>query len=56
MVSLVIDSGKVNVFEERLLYSPDNFVADIGGYLGLLLGQSLLTMFDMVVKLARKWI
>ncbi len=33
------------VRREYMLYGFDSFVADVGGYLGLLLGHSLLSIF-----------
>ena len=38
-------SGRYLVRREYVLYDPDSFIADIGGYLGLLLGHSLLSLF-----------
>ena len=37
--------GKVLVREEVMLYTLMNFFAEVGGYLGLLLGESLLSYF-----------
>ncbi len=31
--------------EEYLLYDYNSFIADVGGYLGLLLGHSMLSLF-----------
>ena len=50
-----VENGKMPVRKETLLYTFDNFVADIGGYLGLLLGQSLLTIHDMTKGVVFKW-
>jgi hypothetical protein len=41
---------KVEVREELKLYGFSNFVADVGGSLGLLLGASLLSIFDWCVE------
>jgi hypothetical protein len=41
---------KVEVREEFKLYGFSNFVADVGGSLGLLLGASLLSIFDCWVE------
>ena len=38
--------------KQFLIYDITNFIADFGGYLGLLLGCSLLTFYD----LAKEWI
>ena len=37
--------------EQYLLYGPGDVFADVGGYLGLLLGQSIFTIFESVVDL-----
>ena len=39
--------------DEVLLYDYNNLVADIGGFLGLLLGVSCLAVYDMMAKLFR---
>ncbi len=43
-------SIQVKVNKDIPLYTFTSFVADFGGYLGLLLGASLLSIFDDVVK------
>ena len=53
-------NGKVVVREEVKLYTPINFFAEVGGYLGLLLGESLISYLITVSKcfqtLKRKFI
>ena len=39
--------GMYNLNEEYLVYNYNNFIADIGGYLGLLLGHSILSVYSM---------
>ena len=39
--------GTYNLNEEYLVYDYNNFIADIGGYLGLLLGHSILSVYSM---------
>ena len=34
------------IIEQSLVYTFTNFVAEFGGYLGLLLGASLLSIYD----------
>ena len=52
-------SRLVPVTRERKMYTADNLVADVGGYLGLLLGASALALFDhlldMVKALAKRF-
>ena len=42
---------KVLVRREMKLYTPINFFADVGGYLGLLLGESLISYIIIITKL-----
>ncbi len=37
--------GSYYLREEYVLYGSDSLIADVGGYLGLLLGHSLLSLF-----------
>ena len=51
--SIVLETTPNNclkVTRQILLYGFSNFVADFGGYLGLLLGASLLSLFDSGVE------
>ena len=45
-VGFFLSSKDVKVTEEVELYNLSKFIADFGGYLGLLLGASLITFFD----------
>ena len=46
-VMLQYRDGTYNLNEEYLVYDFNNFIADIGGYLGLLLGHSILSVYTM---------
>ena len=35
---------------QYVTYDANAFIADFGGYLGLLLGQSIIAMYDMLVS------
>ena len=37
------------VTRETLSYTPSNFIADVGGFLGLLLGASILSIYDAIL-------
>ena len=39
--------------EEYLIYDFDSFIADVGGYMGLLLGSSFLSLFDEIESYLR---
>ena len=45
---------RFNKREQYYAYDKQNLVADFGGYLGLLLGYSLLTLYDSMVDLLTK--
>ena len=45
--------GSVTVVEEKWLYDKDDFIADVGGYLGLLLGASVISIAQAVVEFVR---
>ena len=49
-----IASGSLEEKEQYLIYDLDSFIADIGGFLGLLLGWSVLSLYnemaDLVVR------
>ena len=44
------ESTQMVVEEEILIYDLGDLVADTGGYLGLLLGLSLLSLVEMAIK------
>jgi hypothetical protein len=44
---------QVNVMQEISLYGLSNFIADFGGYLGLLLGASLITIYEEIVSVIK---
>lgn len=54
-ISFVVPDRKLYKIEEVLLYDDDNLIADVGGYLGLLLGANILTFYDVIVQLAKKY-
>ena len=47
-------SSKVLVRNEINLYTVSSFFADVGGYLGLLLGESLISYFLLVIQWLKK--
>ena len=40
---------QVNIIEEVLVYGPEELIADFGGYLGLLLGASIMSLYDIIL-------
>ena len=40
---------------EKWLYNQDDFIADVGGYLGLMLGVSMLSLFDWASECWKRW-
>ncbi len=49
--SFYFASGRHDLREQYFTYDADSFVADVGGYMGLLLGHSLLS----IVYKATQW-
>ena len=42
------------MIEEILVYNYQDLIADFGGYLGLLLGASIISMYDIVKEFILK--
>ena len=42
-----------DVIFQYMIYDFDGFIADVGGYLGLLLGQSVYGVFEIVTQWLR---
>ena len=54
VLGLYLKTKRITVLKHTKLYSFANFVADFGGYFGLLLGGSLLAVLDMVVSFSKR--
>lgn len=46
--------GEYDIMEEYYIYNWGSFIADVGGYLGLLLGSSVLSMYHMTTPFVRQ--
>ena len=46
--------GTFTETEEYMVYDTSNFLADVGGYLGLLVGQSILGIYYLSIDLGTK--
>ena len=58
-IRLKIPHGEYEFAQEYYLYGMDSFIPDVGGYLGLLLGYSLLSMyhiFSQRLLKTKKWL
>ncbi len=53
VIRLSYTSGTHEVREDYLVYTFDSFIADVGGYLGLLLGYSAYSVFNDLGELWR---
>ena len=55
----LFEDGSYSVGEEYIVYDTSNFIADVGGYLGLLVGQSILGLYywsaEWLAKLKIWW-
>ncbi len=49
-INLYFASGRHLVREEYYRYGFNSFIADVGGYLGLLLGHSILSIFSKATE------
>ena len=52
----IIRSGQYEVRDQYRIYDEGSFVADVGGYLGLLLGHSIFSMLGSIKEAARKYL
>ena len=48
LVSIQIDDKSFIEEEQYYVYTFNNFIADVGGYMGLLLGSSILSIYDEI--------
>ena len=58
-LQLVYPRGEYDLVEEYYIYNWGSFIADVGGYLGLLLGSSALSMYHIITPLfikQMKWL
>ena len=53
-LSFVYPRGEYDLIEEYFIYNWGSFIADVGGYLGLLLGYSVLSMYQIIIPLLIK--
>ena len=54
-LSFIISSGEYEKKEHYFIYDGNTLIADIGGYLSLLLGFSILSIFKSFVDIAAAW-
>ena len=50
LLEFQFENGKYKSKEEYIVYDTDSFIADVGGYLGLLLGHSLLSIYSNLAE------
>ncbi len=53
-LQLFLTGGELKVEKFVPSYTGNNFIADVGGYLGLLLGVSLYSVYDVLIMFVRK--
>ena len=49
-IEFLFSETSIDVLEEVQLFTPNSFVAEVGGFLGLLLGASIYTMAQMAER------
>ena len=47
---------KIPVHEQKYGYILDDFIADVGGYLGLLLGASMWSLYEIFIEACRRFL
>ena len=45
---------KYKTKEQFLTFTVSDFIANVGGYLGLLLGHSIMSLYDGIIRLSSK--
>ena len=53
-LSFLYHDGSFDVREEYLVYDTSNLIADMGGYMGLLMGQSILGIYYFLTRILTK--
>ncbi len=53
-IGLYLRSGGIPYQEEVRVYNLLDFIGNVGGFLGLLLGASLVSVFDQIVAALKK--
>ena len=53
-LEFIMPESSYNEEEQYIIYDVDSFIADVGGYMGLLLGSSLLSLFMAIENFLRK--
>ena len=48
-------NGRYELSEQYLVYDSNSFIADVGGFLGLLLGHSILSLFQFFSENIRRF-
>ena len=54
LLSFTVNDGYYVEEEQYVIYDFNSFVADTGGYMGLVLGTSFLTIYDQLIVLLRR--
>lgn len=54
LLSFTVNDGYYVEEEQYIIYDFNSFVADTGGYMGLVLGTSFLSIYDQLIVLLRR--
>ena len=50
ILEILVPTGRYEEREQYVVYDSDSFIADVGGFLGLLLGHSMLSLYQLCAQ------
>ena len=54
-ITILMPSNEMEIVKQVRLYTMTNFIADFGGYLGLLLGASFMSFINQIDQILIFW-
>lgn len=54
LVGFMIKDGVVDITHETQMYDENDFISDFGGMMGLLLGASVLSLYELLAEVLKK--
>ena len=53
-IGFMIKDGAIDITHETPMYDENDFISDFGGMMGLLLGASVLSLYELLAELLKK--